>query len=404
MATREEAVDVVVVGARCAGCATAVAFARAGRSVVAVDAARFPSATVSTHLLWAGGVAELERIGARERVEASTGAPRLPVGYAAIPGAPVVRSTYTPVDGIDYGLCVRRKGLDAALVATARDAGADVREQTRVGDLLFDGDRVTGVVARPRGEEPYALRAGLVVGADGRRSTVARLVGAALPHTSSPNQRACYYSYFTDPHDDWRATAAQWREGSDLGTAFPCDGNLTLVLLMPPLRRAPMFAADREGEYHRTIAAIPGLAERLRGCARVGPVIGADDLSSYFRRSRGPGWALAGDAGHFKDPITAQGIRDALRFGRLLGELTAPALDDPAGLDLALADWERRRDDECREAYEWTNFVARAEPVGDLDRALYRHFAQPEHAHELLDLHSRILRPSDVLTPDLLTG
>ena len=125
-------------------------------------------------------------------------------------------------------------------------------------------------------------------------------------------------------------------------------------------------------------------------------------LSSYFRHSSGAGWALVGDAGHFKDPITAQGIRDALRFGRLLGEQAAPALDDPAALDEALGAWEHRRDEECLETYHWTNFVARAEPVGPLDLAMYTHFARPEHAHELLDLHSRILRPSEVLTPELL--
>jgi flavin-dependent dehydrogenase len=400
VATPNETVDVVVVGARCAGTAAATTFARAGRSVVAVDAARFPSSTISTHLLWAGGVAELDRIGARERVEA-TGAPRLPIGYAVVPGAPVVRATYTPIDGVDYGLCVRRKALDAALVATARDAGADVREQTRVESLLWDRGRVIGVMARPRHGDPYEVRARLVVGADGRRSTVAALVDAAVPHTSNPNERACYYAYFTDPHDDWRSIAAQWREGVELGTAFPCDGGLTLVLLMPPLGRAPAFDADRGGEYHRTIEAIPGLAERLTDCTRVSRIIGATDLTSYFRRSTGPGWALPGDSGHFKDPITAQGIRDALRFGRLLAEHTAAALDDPNRLDHALRDWERQRDDECRETYDWTNFVARAEPIGPLDIALYSHFAQPEHAHELLDLHSRILRPSEVLTPFL---
>ncbi|HEY8545129.1 MAG TPA: NAD(P)/FAD-dependent oxidoreductase [Acidimicrobiales bacterium] len=396
MAVPQETVDVLVVGARCAGSAAAVSFARAGRSVLAVDAARFPSSTISTHLLWAGGVAELERLGARARVEAS-GAPRLPIGYAGIPGAPPVRATYTPVAGIDYGLCVRRKALDAALVATARAAGAEVREQTRVTELIRRGDRVVGVVARPRRGRPYAVRARLVVGADGRRSTVAQLVGAAEPHTSNPNERACYYAYFTDPHRDWRAIAAQWRQDAELGTAFPCDGGLTLVLLMPPLARAPWFDTDREGEYHRTIAAIPGLAARLEGCTRVGRILGATDLSSYFRPSSGPGWALVGDAGHFKDPITAQGIRDALRFGRLLAEHTASSLDDPERLDAALTAWERRRDDECRETYEWTNWVARAEPVGPADVALYRHFADPAHSHQLLDLHSRILSPSQVL-------
>ena len=403
MAEPVEEVDVVVVGARCAGTAAAIAFRRAGRSVVALDWARFPSSTVSTHLLWAGGVAELERVGAREWVEAC-GAPRLPVGYAEIPGAPAVRATYTAVEGIRYGLCVRRPALDAALVDTARAAGAEIRERTRVGGLIRRNGRVVGVVAREQGGPPYELRARLVVGADGRGSTVARLVGATEPHTSNPNERACYYAYFDDPHGDWRSIAAQWRQGAELGTAFPCDGGLTLVLLMPPLHRVPEFKVDRAGAYADTIEGIRGLARRLHGCERRSSIFGAVDLSSYFRHSSGAGWALVGDAGHFKDPITAQGIRDALRFGRLLGEHAAPALDDPAALDTALGAWERRRDEECLETYHWTNFVARAEPVGPVDIAMYTHFARPEHAHQLLDLHSRILRPSEVLTPELLGG
>jgi flavin-dependent dehydrogenase len=294
MRTGTETVDVVVVGARCAGAAAATAFARAGRSVVALDAAIFPSSTVSTHLLWAGGVAELARLGARERVEAC-GAPRLPFGYAELPGAPPVRATYTPVEGIDYGLCVRRIALDAALIETATAAGADVRSRTRVEGLIRSDDRVVGVVARPRSGAPYEIRARLVVGADGRSSTVARLVGALEPHTSNANERACYYAYVTDPHQDWRSVAAQWREGAELGTAFPCDGGLTLVLLMPPLARVPEFRADREGAFARTVAGIPGLARRLSGGTRTSPIVGATDLPSYFRRSSGPGWALAGD-------------------------------------------------------------------------------------------------------------
>ena len=123
--------------------------------------------------------------------------------------------------------------------------------------------------------------------------------------------------------------AAQWRQEADLGTAFPCDGGLVLVLVMPPREHGPAFRSDPQGEYERTLARMPALAERLRGCRQKGKVRGAVDLPSYFRRSAGPGWALAGDAGHFKDPVTAQGIRDALRFGRRLGELAATGAPRP---------------------------------------------------------------------------
>src|SRR3954452_12255414 len=106
-------VDAVVVGARCAGSAAAIALARAGRRVVALDRVRFPADTISTHLLWPGGVAELQALGALERVMA-LGAPPLPRALAGA-GELNVRGGYTPVDGIDHALCVRRPGLDAAL-------------------------------------------------------------------------------------------------------------------------------------------------------------------------------------------------------------------------------------------------------------------------------------------------
>ncbi|MGH3712335.1 MAG: NAD(P)/FAD-dependent oxidoreductase [Micromonosporaceae bacterium] len=390
-----ERADAVVVGARCAGVATGIALARAGRRVIAYDRATFPSDTLSTHLLFAGGVAELAELGALERVEA-IGAPRLPVALMAGAGL-TVTARYTPVHDIDYGLCVRRTGLDAALAETARQAGVEIREATRVTHVIWDGDRAAGVRAEDRKGRQYEIRAPLVVGADGRRSTIARQVGAAT-RRQRRNGRACLFAYWRDGEPGWRSIAAQWRNGDELGTAFPCDGGLVLVLLMPPVSRA----ADRpdiEQEYDRTLARLPALHERLIRSTRVTRCRSTADTPSYFRRSAGPGWALPGDAGHFKDPVTAQGIRDALRFGRLLGELAAPALDDPVALDRALRDWEHRRDRECLEAYQWTNRLARAESMSPLEVELYRAgAASPELARQFLDVFARSRRPGEVFT------
>ena len=99
-----------------------------------------------------------------------------------------------------------------------------------------------------------------------------------------------------------------------------------LRLLQPPVTRAADFCGDTEAEYLRTIKAIPGLPDQLRGGELVGGVRSATGIESYFRRWSGPGWALPGDAGHFKDPVTAQGIRDALRYSCLLGEAVTPVL------------------------------------------------------------------------------
>lgn len=394
---RPEQADAVVVGARPAGTATAIALARAGRRVVALDAARFPSDTLSTHLLFAGGVAELARVGALERV-AMLGAPRLPEALMGAEGI-TVRGRYTPIDGIDHALCVRRTGLDAALVETARAAGAEVRERSRVTELLWAGGRVAGVAYEDGDGRRRELRSPLVVGADGRRSTVARLLGVAEPYRANENGRACYFAYLEDAQPEWRSVAAQWRAGSELGTAFPCDDGLLLVLLMPPKARAADFRGALEPEWDRTAASIAGLGARLAGSPRVTKVRSAIDTTSYFRRSSGPGWALPGDAGHFKDPVTAQGMRDALHYGRLLGELAAPALDDRVRLDAILRRWERRRERECLEVYAWTNALGRAGSVTALEVELYRAAAaDPALAGAMLDVFSRVRRPGEVLT------
>jgi flavin-dependent dehydrogenase len=380
--------DVVVVGARCAGSAAATALARAGRRVVALDRVSFPADTISTHLLWPSGLAELQELGALERVRA-LGAPPLTEAVAGMHGL-TIRTGFSS----GHAMCVRRTGMDAVLVDTARGAGAEVREGARVTDLLSEHGRVAGVVAD--GEE---LRAPLVIGADGRRSTVARAVGAEQPYRATPSGRACFYGYWEDRDDAWRSIAAQWREGGELGTAFPCDDGLVLVLLQPPAARAGAFRADLAGEYARTVAAIPELAARLDGCRLASKVRAATDIASYFRRSSGPGWALAGDAGHFKDPVTAQGIRDALRYGRRLGELVAPVLEDPVGLDRVLRAWEREREQDCIEVYQWTNILARGDAPTPLEVELYRRAAgDPQLAQSFLDVFARSQRPGEVLT------
>lgn len=402
MTSTAEHADVIVVGARCAGSATAIPLAKAGHRVIALDRAKFPSDTLSTHLLFAGGVSELKALGALERVE-QTDAPRLPAAFMAAKDMEVSAGYSRTREGIDYGLSVRRPAVDMALVETAREAGAEVREKTKVTGLLHEGDRVAGVrAAGPDGEE-YELRAKLVVGADGRRSSVAKWVGADEPYRTMPNRRACVFAYWKDGRPEWRSIAAQWREGEQLGTAFPCDGGLVLVLLMPPVEDGPAYRADPEGEYLRAVDALPALRERLRGCELASKIRMSTDHPAFFRRSSGPGWALPGDAGHFKDPVTAQGMRDALRYGRRLGERVAIALDDPARLDRALRAWEREREDDCLEIYQWTNLLARAEPLNPVEAELYRDMSRaPGRAQPMVDLFSRQKRPGEALPPHLL--
>ncbi|HWE64926.1 MAG TPA: FAD-dependent monooxygenase, partial [Chloroflexota bacterium] len=161
--------DVLVVGARCAGAATALRFARAGHSVLVLEKGRLGSDTLSTHVLVPTALARLEALGLLEEARAT--------------GAPPVRSFLLEFHGAAYAspaeiLCVRRTTLDPLLVHAAADAGATVRHGIVVEALLWEDGRVVGVRGRDRAGKAIEERARLVVGADGRHSLVARAVHA----------------------------------------------------------------------------------------------------------------------------------------------------------------------------------------------------------------------------------
>jgi flavin-dependent dehydrogenase len=383
-----ESADVVIVGARCAGSAAAIALAREGRRVIALDRAAFPSDTLSTHLFFPSHFAELARLGALERVEA-LGAPHHLQGGLHAKGI-AVQGRYNAQEGLEYGGCVRRPGLDLALVETAREAGAEVRERTTVTDVVRAADgRIAGARWRDRDGTEGTISAPLVIGADGRRSAMAGRFGSRVHHRW-PNGRMMAFAYYDDAGDEAeRAVATQWRAGRELGTIFPCDGGQLVALVMPPAERAAEFRADPLSAFDRTVTALPLMAERLDGSTRVTKIRTSYEHHPFFRGSSGPGWALAGDAGHFKDPVIAQGIRDALRFGRLLGEAAAPALDDPVRLDAALWEWEKNRDAECLDSYQWGNRLGFGDDVSPVEEEAYRWLARDERVREVLDAFAR---------------
>ena len=361
-----ESFDAVVIGARCAGSAAAIALARAGRKVLAVDRSPFPSDTLSTHLNFPSSVAEMQRLGALPRIRRS-GAPECREGMVAAKGVECI-DRFRPVEGIDFALCNPRPAFDLALVETAREAGAEVRERTGLVDVRWSTGRASGVRLRGPGGEEYDVDCSLVIGADGRSSATADRVGAAQPYRGSRNGRGLAFFYSDDPQVGtvWRGRVIQLRAGTTHTLVFPCPEDRMLVLFMGPAEEIPLFRKDPDGMLGRMLAENPTAAERVGDAPNRTKLRSTGSVAAFFRRSSGPGWALAGDAGHFKDPVIGQGMRDAMRFGRLLGEAAAPVIDDPAALDRALLEAERDRDRECMASYHWGNRESRIMPLTPL--------------------------------------
>lgn len=396
-----EQCDVVIVGARCAGSSAASALARAGRSVVVLDKARFPSDTLSTHILFPMGVAELRRMGALERILALDPAPM--THLRLVTPAVTYHARYRPVAGIDYGVCVPRTVQDQALVETARAHGADVRERSELLDLLWEGGRAVGVRYRDPDRAVRELRCRLVIGADGRRSTVAARVGAWTPYRVSRNGRGLIFRYLDEPRPDSvdAHTLIQWRDGDSFGLVFPCTprGRL-LVLFMGHRDESSWARRDAEGYWSAKLAEHPGLAERIDGGGNATKLRSTGDVPAFFRASSGPGWALAGDAGHFKDPVIGQGMRDAMWMGRTLAEAVLPRLDDPAETDRATRRWEHERDRECLPAYHLGNRETRVDRVSPVFEETLRQFVPGNP--DVADMFQRIQSPQAVLSLDRL--
>jgi menaquinone-9 beta-reductase len=396
-----ECFDVVVVGARLAGCALAAPLARAGRRVLVLDRMGFPSDQLSTHVLMPAGTSELAQMGALPGI-LELNPSRVRWVEVQAEGS-VCRERLRPAsDGIDFGVCVPRDLQDAKLVEAAREQGAEVREHCTLRSLRWRAGRVAGVRYRDAGGAEREVRCDLLVGADGRRSTVAALVGAWHPYRVSRNGRGLVFRYLDDPQAETveAETYRQWREGDSFAFAFPTTpaGRL-LVLLMGDRGEVGQARLDPEGYWAGKLADHPGLARRLEGAPPGSKLRSTADTPAFFRSSSGPGWALAGDAGHFKDPVTGQGMRDAMFAGRTLAEEVLPAFEEgPSGLDRATRRWEAARDRECLPAYHFANADTRVERPSPVVCELVRDAGRTSDP-DLTDLFGRARTPEEIAHP-----
>lgn len=392
-----EQVDVVIVGARCAGSAAAVPLARAGHKVVVIDKVKFPSDTMSTHVLVPNGVQELQLMGALPKILAL--GPSKSRYLTLHDGDVEIRERFRPFSGIDYGLCIPRDKQDAILVETAREAGADVRELTKVEDVVWRHGRAVGVTCRDR-ETTYEIQASLVIGADGRQSRVAAEVDAWTPYRASKNGRGFVFRYMDDPLGSAAPDAFQiFRADGDQVLVLPSSpAGRTIVVNMTDVARLDDYRVDPENSWNRMIEKDSALHARIGGATNLSKIRHTADLSSFYRRSSGPGWALAGDAGHFKDPVTGNGMRDALKFGRLLGEAAATTLHDPKALDVALRDWEAARDADTISTYHWGNRESRPTATSPLTREVLRTFVGND-SPDLSDTFNRARPVESIINP-----
>jgi flavin-dependent dehydrogenase len=357
--------DVVIVGARCAGAATALLLARAGARVLLVDRGTHGADTLSTHALMRGAVLQLHRWGALPAIVAAGTPPVQSTTFSYAEQDVTVR--IEPKFGVSALFAPRRALLDRILVDAAADSGAEVRYGVRVDDVVTDArGRVRGITAVAGGAR-RRFEADVVIGADGLYSKIAQRVGAARV-LEGRHSTGVLYSYWEGlPCDGF-----YWRfvRSASMG-AIPTNNNATCVFVAVPSARFPHELRDDPASTYRRLLhdVAPLVHARLDEARMVEPVRGFGGHAGFIKASAGPGWALVGDAGYFKDPLTAHGITDALRDAELLAHAIV------RGTTAAFAEYETTRHSLSRGLFDLTDEIASFAWTDEKVQALHRAFS-----------------------------
>ena len=357
--------DAVIVGARCAGAATAMLLARAGARVLLIDRGAYGADTLSTHALMRGAILQLHRWGV------------LPAIVAA--GTPPVHSTTFSYPGHDVTVQIepryevgslyapRRALLDRVLVDAAAASGVEVRYGVRADDVVQDSDgRIRGIIVFD-GRTRSRIDADLIIGADGLHSTIAERVGAVRV-VEGRHAAGTLYSY-------WEGLALDgyywgFHTTACLGAIPTNDGATCVFVSVPSMRFRDEVRGDKSAAYRRLMRQASSLFDaRLDGARMTEAIRGFPGYPGFIKRSIGPGWALVGDAGYFKDTLTAHGITDALRDAELLARAAV------RGTDAAFADYEKTRHDLSRRLFEVTDEIASFDWTDERVQSLHRAFS-----------------------------
>ncbi len=318
--------DAVIVGASLAGCTAAILLARAGASVALVeqrlDAAAFKR--ICSHFIQSSAVPTLQRLDLRAAIEEAGGLrahARIWTRWGWI--EPCAESM------VPSGVNLRREVLDPMIRRKAAEtAGVELILGHAAHALIRDGNEIRGVEVRERGGDSRALRARVVIGADGRDSRVAKLAGVRT--RTIDHGRFFYAAYFEGPSPVGAPDGSAWFLDPDWAAAFPTDNGLTLYAAMPTKKRRDEFRRDPIAALVSYIVALPD-APPILASRMVGRAVGKIDMPNVIHAPIAPGLALVGDAALATDPLWGVGCGWALQSGEWLADSVAPALlgDEP---------------------------------------------------------------------------
>jgi geranylgeranyl reductase family protein len=386
--------DLIVVGGGPAGATCALYAGRAGLRVLLVDKSRFPRDKICGDAVARKSLAYMGDLGLLERVLART---HEPVG-AAVLGAPNGATLHFDLTEKHAGdakpvyphIVCRREIFDNVLMEAAR-AEVDVREDCAVTGVLFEGGAVCGIECRDG-----RITSGIVVGADGFNSVIARKTGS-YRHDSNrwyvatrtyyrglecpPNTVEVYFNDETLPGFLWM---------------FPCGddvANVGLGMIHRDVKRRGTPIRD----VHEAVVDSPRFRDRFRRAERIGGLHGWNLPTPDFSRTiHGDGFMLAGDAAGLVDPFSGEGIGNAMCSGSVAARVAAGAVERDDFTAKSLDDyprslWEELNAGELKNHYHLRELARHRSLVNFLIGRAAKH-------RDVLDWMTRMITDDDALS------
>ena len=322
--------DVIVIGGRCAGASLAIRLAQQKLKVLVVDRATFPSlpAVASSPVIFEGSMKLLDELGMAEDDYTLPGsrANHFVLNFVGhfdviIPVSQRLQLERNYLRGLDrahfdYALWKKMESLAPFIM---------LRQGFGMTDLLKDSSgKITGIVGKESAGSEETFSADLVVGADGRVSVTAHKIGAKVVEERN--------AYTTGGYEAQWEGVLPYKKGLSAEVSFYNTARGYSTLFMPVgqgryYAGAYMRSQDmqRGGQtpqdfYMESLKCIPEAWKRLEGARQITEVEGIRPIENGYREAFGPGWALVGDAFHYKDPLDGQGIYDALTETKILAE------------------------------------------------------------------------------------
>ncbi len=311
---------VLVVGGGPAGRAAAILLVRAGFQVCLLDRGHFPRDKPCGEYLSPGCVPLLRRLGVLHILEEIGSQPIRGMRVETSAGT-IFTGTYPGEDVLPHGYSLSRYDFDGFLFEAARRAGAECLEGWRAVDLIRAGDRVAGVIGASNGRTRH-FTASVTIGADGRNSVVARRLGLFAWHPS--HQKVAFVQRFQMP-----------AEQGDLGEVYL--GRAGYCILNPQRAATANVAVvvDQcdlplhrpwEEVFRELLQPYPAVRAKLHGAAPLTPLRALGPLACRVKRVAGEGYLLVGDAAGYYDPMTGEGIYQALKGAEFAAETAGEAL------------------------------------------------------------------------------